>query len=101
VNNLLTNIGHIVIAVVVIAAVVVLDIHGSITGGEAIGIIGAVGGVSVGGAVASSSAGAPVPSSVASLISQSGPNGHNATTPINSTTTTTSTTTPTGDTAAS
>lgn len=96
-NNLTTNIGHILISVVVIAAAVVLAIKGTITGGDAIGLIGVAGGVSLGGAVASSSAGAPVPSSVASLISQSAPNGHSSTTPMNSTTTTTSTTTPTSE----
>jgi hypothetical protein len=93
VNNFTTNIGHICIAVVIIVAAVVLAIKGTITGGDAIALIGAAGGVSLGGAVASSSAGAPVPSSVASLISQSAPNGH-GTTPTNSTTTTTSTTIP-------
>jgi hypothetical protein len=93
VNNLTTNIGHIVIAVIMIGAAVALAIAHVITGGEAIGLIAGAGGVSLGGAVASSSAGAPVPSSVASLISQSAPNGH-GTTPTNSTTTTTSTTTP-------
>jgi hypothetical protein len=94
VNNLTTNIGHIVIAVIIIGSAVALAIKGVITGGEAIGLIAGAGGVSLGGAVASSSAGAPVPTSVASLISQSAPNGHGPTTPTNSTTTTTSTTIP-------
>lgn len=96
-NNLTTNIGHIVIAIIIIAASVALALHNTITGGEAIGLIAGAGGVSLGGAVASSSAGAPVPSSVASLISQQGVNGHGPTTPTNSTTTTTSTTTPNSD----
>lgn len=64
-NNLTTNIGHILIAVVVIVAVSVLAWHGTITGGDAIGIIAGAGGVSLGGAVASSSAGGQAPSSVA------------------------------------
>lgn len=65
VNNLTTNIGHIAIAVVIIVAAVVLSIRGTITGGEAIGLIASAGGFSLGGAVASSSAGVLQPSSVA------------------------------------
>lgn len=64
-SNLTTNIGHIAIAVVVIASAVVLAIRGVITGGEAIGLIAGAGGVSLGGAVASSSAQAQPASSVA------------------------------------
>jgi hypothetical protein len=94
VNNFTTNVGHIVIAGVVIVAAVVLGIKGTITGGEAITLIATAGGVSLGGAVASSSAGAPVPVSVANLISKSAPSTDSNGTPSNSTTTTTSTTTP-------
>lgn len=64
-NNLLANIGHIVVAVVIIVAAVVLAIRGVITGGECIGLIASAGGFSLGGAVASSSAGVLQPSSVA------------------------------------
>jgi hypothetical protein len=64
-NNLTSNIGHIAVAVVVIAAAVVLAIFHEITGGEAIGLIASAGGFSLGGAVASSSAGVLQPSSVA------------------------------------
>lgn len=94
-NNLVQNIGHIVIATVVIASAVVLSIKGTITGGEAITMIAAAGGFSLGGAVASSSAGAPVPASVATLISKSVAPIDSQSTATNSTTTTTSTTVPT------
>jgi hypothetical protein len=65
VNNLTTNIGHILISVIMITAAVVLAIKGTITGGEAIALIAGAGGVSLGGAVASASAGVLQPSSVA------------------------------------
>ena len=93
-NNFATNVGHIVIAVFIIVAAVVLGIKGTITGGEAITLIAAAGGFSLGGAVASSSAGAPVPVSVASLISKSANPTESVTIPTNSTRVTTSTTTP-------
>ena len=38
-NNFVTNVGHIVIAAVVIVAAVILGIKGTITGGEAITLI--------------------------------------------------------------
>lgn len=96
-NNLIQNIGHIVIATVVIAAAVVLGIKGTITGGESVTLITAAGAFSLGGAVASSSAGAPVPSSVASLISRGGTTGTTTTTPTSSTTTTTDSTVSNGN----
>ena len=71
VNNFVGNIGHIVMAGVIIIVSGVLAWHGTITGGEFIGIAGVVGGVSVGGSVASGSAGASVPVS-ASAPSSSG-----------------------------
>ena len=46
---------HLVMASIVIISMCVLAIKGAITGGEALGIIGTVGGLSAGGAVASSS----------------------------------------------
>ena len=58
-NNLLQNIGHIATSIIIIIAVTVLAWHGTITGSEALTIIGVLGGVSVGGSVASSSLGAP------------------------------------------
>lgn len=96
-NNFTTNVGHIVIATLVIAAAVILGIKGTITGGEAITLIAAAGSFSLGGAVASSSAGAPVPSSVATAISKLGANSDATPQPPNSTTTTTSTTVPNGN----
>jgi hypothetical protein len=63
-NNLTTNIGHIIVTVVIIGAAVALALHNTITGGEAIALIAGAGGVSLGGAVASSSAASSVPSSV-------------------------------------
>jgi len=63
-NNLLNNIGHIATSIIIIIAVTILAWHGTITGSEALTIIGVLGGVSVGGSVASSSPGALVPSSV-------------------------------------
>jgi len=53
-NNLIGNIGHIATAVVVIVAAVILALHGTITGGEALVVIVGAGGVSLGGSVASS-----------------------------------------------
>jgi hypothetical protein len=53
-NNLTGNIGHIVTAIVVIAAAVVLALHGNISGESALVVIGAAGGFSLGGSVASS-----------------------------------------------
>lgn len=64
-NNLTTNIGHIIVTVVIIGAAVALALHNTITGGEAIGLIAGAGGVSLGGAVASSSVANSAPSSVA------------------------------------
>lgn len=46
---------HLIMAIVVIAASVVLASEGIITGGEAIGLIGAAGGFTLGGTVASGS----------------------------------------------
>ena len=60
-GNLSTNMGHIVTAVIIIIAVTVLAWHGTISGSDALTIIGVLGGVSVGGSVASSSAGGSVP----------------------------------------
>jgi hypothetical protein len=57
VSNLTSNIGHIVTSVIIIAAVLVLALFSKITGAEALTVIVAVGGVSLGGSVASSSAG--------------------------------------------
>lgn len=68
-NNLLQNIGHIATSIIIIIAVTVLAWHGTITGSEALTIIGVLGGVSVGGSVASSSVGAPGPSSVTASTS--------------------------------
>ena len=66
-NNFTTNVGHIVTAIVIIIVTAALAWHNTITGTDAVGIIGAVGGVSLGGSVASASAGAAVP------VSASGP----------------------------
>ena len=67
--NLSNNIGHIVTTVLVIIAVTALAWHGTITGGEALTIIGVLSGVSVGGSVASSSGGAPTPGSASTPAS--------------------------------
>ena len=69
VGNLSTNMGHIVTAVIIIIAVTVLAWHGTISGSDALTIIGVLGGVSVGGSVASSSAGGSVPVSADSQVS--------------------------------
>lgn len=63
-NNFVGNIGHIVTSLAIIVVVTVLAYHGTITGSEALTIIGVLGGVSVGGSVASSSVGVPAPGSV-------------------------------------
>ncbi len=62
-GNFTNNVGHIVTSVVIIVSVTVLAWHGTLTGAEALGVIGVIGGVSVGGSVASSSAGTLAPSS--------------------------------------
>lgn len=59
-SNLSSNLGHITMATAIVIASAVLAWHGTITGGEFIGISAAVGGFSLGGSVASSSAGAAV-----------------------------------------
>lgn len=64
-NNLVSNIGHIIVTTIIIAAVSVLAWHGTISGGTAVAIIAGIGGVSVGGGVASASAGVQPASSVA------------------------------------
>ena len=56
-NNLTSNIGHIIMAAIITAAVTVLAITNRITGSEALIVITAAGGVSLGGSVASSSGG--------------------------------------------
>ncbi len=73
-NNLVNNLGHIVISTVVIIAVTILAWHGTISGADAFGVIGVVGGVSMGGSVASSSPGNLVPGSATgpALISVAG-----------------------------
>lgn len=67
--NFNNNVGHIITAVCIIIAVVVLAALNRITGSDALAVIGTVGGVSLGGSVASSSAGAPVPASAAASAS--------------------------------
>ncbi|MGH3262024.1 MAG: hypothetical protein ACRDNS_08525 [Trebonia sp.] len=54
-SNLLSNLPHLVMAVVVIAAMVVLAALHLITGAEAVGVIGAAGGFSLGAGGASAS----------------------------------------------
>ena len=63
------NAAHLIMATVVIAAVIVLTLHGNMNGETASAIIVGVGGFSLGGGVASSSAGAPVPGLVAAPAS--------------------------------
>lgn len=53
-NNLIANIGHIVTAVLVDAAAVILALHGNISGEAALVVIAGVSGFSLGGSVASS-----------------------------------------------
>ena len=55
-TNFLQNLPHLIMAVVVIAAATVLASLNVITGGEAIALIGAAGGFSLGGAVGYASA---------------------------------------------
>jgi hypothetical protein len=48
VNQFLQNLPHMVIAGLVIAAVTILSLHGTISGGEALGLIGASAGFTMG-----------------------------------------------------
>lgn len=68
-NNLTSNLSHIVVTVVVIIVTGALAWHGTISGTDAFGLIAAIGGVSVGGGVASSSAGTSAPSSASGPVS--------------------------------
>jgi hypothetical protein len=52
-NNLSTNTGHIIIAVVAIASATVLGVQHVITPGEVIGLIAGAGGFSMGASAAS------------------------------------------------
>ena len=70
-NNFTTSVGHIIIATVIIVAATVLAVQHVITGGEALGIIGAIGGVSVGGAVALATP--PTPSAPVGLTTTTTP----------------------------
>jgi len=93
-NSLKVNAAHVVMATIVIGAVIVLTLHGSMSGETASAIIIAVGGFSMGGGVASSSAGAPTlglgSAPVSTATSSSGP-----TNASQDSTTTTSAATPT------
>lgn len=71
-NNFTNNVGHIITSIIVILVTGALAWHNTITGADAIGIIGVVGGVSVGGSVASASAGASVPVSASAPSSNGG-----------------------------
>lgn len=73
-NDLLKSLPHMIIAVVVIAAAVVLSSEGVITGGEAIGLIGTAGGFTLGGTVASTSISSAARAAVDVSHSGSGPN---------------------------
>lgn len=72
-SNLTSNLSHIVVALAVIGAVTALAAIGTISGAEALVVIAAVSGVSVGGGVASSAASSPAPgTTTVSVPAQSG-----------------------------
>jgi hypothetical protein len=52
-NNFTTNLGHIIVTVVIIVAATVLGVDHVITSGAVIGLIAAAGGVSIGASAAS------------------------------------------------
>lgn len=68
-NNLQNNLPHMVMGVVAIAAVVILSLHGTISGGEALGVIGAATGFTMAAGASSVSTGAGVGSLPASSLS--------------------------------
>ncbi len=68
-GNLITNIGHIITALVVDVILMVLAIRGVITGDTAVTTIIAVSAFSLGGSVASSSGGTLTPGSVSAPAS--------------------------------
>lgn len=78
-NNLLRNIPHLIMACVVIVAVSVLALHGTISGAEALAVIGTSGGFSLGAGSASASASGAAASTLAASHSN-GPNASNSTT---------------------
>jgi len=89
VNDLYKALPHMIMATLVIAAAVVLAAMGIITGGEAIALIGAGGGFTLGGTVASGSI-----STAASAAADASHSIGATATPAPGTVTTTQTTTP-------
>jgi len=72
-NNLIGNIGHIALSVVIIIAVTILALKGTITAAECLIVIAAAGGFSLGGAVASSPGTPAGTTAVTTTTSQASP----------------------------